>query len=177
MIDAVQDKKAILRNRARELAREPESRTGDEAVLELVKFALAGEQYAIESTQIREVFSVRDLAPLPCTPSFVLGIVNFRGQILTLIDIRSVLELSTSKRTDTAEVIVVDVDDTQVGLLADQVLGVYRTRQDDLQVCPATLTGIRAEYLLGITEDRTAVLDMSGILRSGRIAVQDVSDL
>src|SRR5437899_2669823 len=86
-------KEQVLRARAQLLAREPVAPTAAAEQVVVVEFVLASERYAMESTLIREVYPLREYAALPCTPPFVLGIVNVRGQIITVMDVRWFFEL------------------------------------------------------------------------------------
>ena len=86
----------ILRERALALAAEPgETQTLAQSI-EVVEFLLAHERYAVESAYVREVYPLENLTPLPCTPAFVLGIVNLRGEIVSVIDLRK--SSSTSRK-------------------------------------------------------------------------------
>src|SRR5258707_9878632 len=79
-------RKKILQERAKGLARERKAVDRQEEQLEVVEFLLAGERYAVESSWVREIYPLKDLTPLPGTPSFVPGIINVRGQIVSVVD-------------------------------------------------------------------------------------------
>ena len=74
-------KKSILRSRAKKLSQETKSKGTDEEYFEILEFLLAHETYAIETMFVREVYPMTELTPLPCTPAFVLGLINIKGQI------------------------------------------------------------------------------------------------
>ncbi len=168
-----QQKHEILRARARALAREPQAQPTAEDHLEVIEFVLAGERYAVESAQVREAYPLKDLTPLPCTPPFVLGIMNVRGRILAVIDLRTFFDRPREGLTGLNKVVVIGNDETAIGILADAVIGVHTLRLKDLQPSLPTLTGIRAEYLRGVTNDRVAVLDAARILSDERILVNE----
>jgi purine-binding chemotaxis protein CheW len=128
------DEAAVLHARARQLAQ----RTGTpaaEAMLEVLVFWLADEQYAIETRQIDEVLSLRDLTPLPGTPAFVRGVLNRRGTILAVFDIKRLLGLPEHGLTDLHQVAVVSGNDMTIGLLVDTVV--------DVQMLPEGCSGPR----------------------------------
>ena len=104
---ATPDAREILRARARALARPRERAAVAEASLELLEFRLAQESYALETRHVREVYPLRDLTPLPCTPPFVLGIVNVRGRITPVIDIKKFFDLPDKGLTDLHRIILV----------------------------------------------------------------------
>ena len=168
-----EDKRKILRERAKALARKPEEKTSAQEQVEVVEFLLAHERYALDSSYVREVYPLKELTPLPCTPAFVLGIINVRGQILSIIDLKKFFDLPEKGLTDLNKVIVVHREGMAFGILADVILGVRRIAPQDLQPSLPTLTGIRAEYLRGVTKERLVVLDVGKILLDKNIVVQE----
>jgi len=168
-----EDKRKVLRERAKVLARKPEEKTSAQEQFEVVEFLLAYERYALESSYVREVYPLKELTPLPCTPAFVLGIINVRGQILSIIDLKKFFDLPEKGLTDLNKVIVVQREGMAFGILADVILGVRRIAPQDLQPSLPTLTGIRAEYLRGVTKERLVVLDVEKILLDKNIVVQE----
>ncbi|MCG7849658.1 MAG: chemotaxis protein CheW [ANME-2 cluster archaeon] len=165
------EKKRILKERAIALAQEPEDKDTAEEYLEIVEFLLAYEKYGIESGYIREVYPMKELTPLPCTPPFVLGIINVRGQIISVIDIKKFFDLPEKGLTDLNKVIIVNDGKMEFGILADVIPGVCSVALSELQPSLPTLTGIRAEYLRGVTKERLVVLDMEMILSDEKIIV------
>ncbi|MFA6108987.1 MAG: chemotaxis protein CheW [Candidatus Latescibacterota bacterium] len=167
-----EEKGEILRARRKALAQEAEGvQTADH--LEVVEFLLAYETYGIESVYVREVYPLRELTPVPCTPPFVAGIVNIRGQILSVVDLKRFFDLPEKGLTDLNKVIVVQGGGMELGILADAILGVRTVPLSDLQPSLPTLTGIRAEYLRGVTKERLAVLDAAAVLSDKRIIVRE----
>lgn len=166
-------KKNILKARAIALARQPEDGKSYDEYIEVVEFLLAHEKYGIESKCVREVYPLKELTPVPCTPPFVLGIINVRGKILSVIDIKKFFELPEKGMTDLNRVIIVHNDQMEFGILADAILGVRLIPLLDIQSSLPALTGIRAEYLRGVTEDRLVVLDVEKILSDKKIIVNE----
>jgi len=167
------DARQILRARARALARPPERAAVAEASLEVLEFQLAQERYALETSYVREVHPLKNLTPLPCTPPFVLGIVNVRGRILAVLDLKKFFGLPENGLTDLHRIILVGGNGLELGLLADVSVGVRSIPVDSLQASLPTLTGIGAEYLKGVTAERLVVLDMGRILADSRIIVHE----
>jgi len=141
--------------------------------MEVIEFALAHERYAIETACVREVHTLQDLTSLPCTPDFVAGIVNVRGRILPVIDIRKFFDLPEKGISDMHYLLLVYTDDMEIGILADTVAGVRSVPLDAMQASLPTLTGVREEYLKGVTAERLVILDARRILADRRILVQD----
>jgi len=170
---AMLDPKVILRLRARQLARPPQSASPDAPSLEVLEFRLAQERYALEIRHVREVYPLKELTPLPCTPAFISGIVNVRGRIVPVLDLKKFFDLPETGLTDLHCVILLRSDDLDLGLLADVSVGVRSIPLESLQPSLPTLTGIRSEYLKGVTSDRLVVLDAARILADPKIIVQD----
>ena len=168
-----EERKKILRARARALARKPEEKETGIERLEIVEFQLAAERYAIESSYIGEVYPLKDLTPLPCTPPFVLGIMNVRGNVLSVIDLRKFFDLPEKGLTDLNKVIIVHDERMEFGILADAILGSRLIPVRDLQQSLPTLTDVRADYLKGVTEERLVVLDGGKILSDTRMVVHE----
>ncbi len=171
-----EEKNKILKGRAKKLASEVKTEEAGEEKLEIVEFVLSGERYGIESVHIREAYPLKDFTPIPCTPAFVLGVINVRGRVLSIVDIGRFFDLPRKGITDLNRVIVLGSGDLEFGILADEVLGVSLIPVKDIQESLPTLTGIRAEYLKGVTNDRVAVLDAGKILADKNLVVhQEVS--
>ena len=162
----------ILRRRAQALARIPSPPSSD-TMLELLQFGLASERYAVECRFVQEVHPLRDLTPLPCTPAFIAGIVNVRGRVLTVIDLKKFFGLPERGLTDLHRTIVIRGHDLEVGLLADVIIGISSVPAGSLQPSLPTLTGIRAEYLKGVTEQSLVVLSVDRILLDPKIIVHE----
>ncbi len=167
----------VLHERAQVLARKEMSETEvarcDAERLKVIEFRLAHETYAIEAAFVREVYPLKELTPLPCTPPFICGIVNIRGQILTVIDLKKFFDLPDKGLTDLNKVIVVRTLRLELGILADEIIGVRFLAPDEIQSSLPTLTGVRADYLRGVTSDRSVVLDAARLLSDEKLIVRD----
>ena len=163
----------ILKTRAQALARLPQSVQAADASIEVVEFSLAYERYAIESHWVREVCPLDNLTPLPCTPSFVRGIVNLRGEILSVIDIKKFFDLTEKGLTNLSQLIVLQSGAMTFGILADAVIGAQRIPVADIQPSLPTLTGIRAQYLRGVTPQCVVILDAEKLLTDPKIVVRE----
>lgn len=159
------DKVQILKARAAALARSP-APPQDHASLEVVTFVLGGETYGLQLNWVREIFPLRELTRLPWTPPFVAGIVKLRGKILLVIDVKKLFSLPDKGLTDLNKVLVIQSGDKEMGILADQILGTRRVPLDTLQTSLPTLTGVRTDYLRGVTSQHLIVLDAAKILNS-----------
>jgi len=170
---AAPDARQILRARAQALSRQPQGAVDSGGLVELLEFRLARECYALETLCVSEVHPLKDLTPLPCTPSFVLGIVNVRGRITPVIDIKKFFDLPDKGLTDLHRIILVRGHGLEFGLLADAIVSVRSIPLASLQPSLPTLTGIRSDYLKGVTAEGLVVLDLERILTDPKIIVHE----
>lgn len=164
-------RQAVLEARARVLAAPPPAAVG--AGIEVLEFVLADERYAIESAWVREAVPLRELTVLPGTPAFVLGIIHLRGEILSVLDIRTFFGLARKGLTDLDKAIVLDDGKMRFGVLADRIVGSRRIPVVDVQPPLPTLSVIRPDYLLGVTREREVILDGRKLLADPSIVVAD----
>lgn len=169
--DAMSFQDRILKARARALAGSGGGAPVDR--VDLLVFELAHERYALELEHVREVCPLTELVPVPCTPRFVRGIVNLRGEICPVVDLRRLFDLPERGLTNATRAVVLWDRAREFGVLADVVVGVLAVARDSLQAPPATLVGIQAEFLRGVAEDGLIVLDASQILAHPSMVVRE----
>jgi purine-binding chemotaxis protein CheW len=160
------DLAVILAERTRGYAHVPPTVDAGTHV-EVMLFRLGDEQYAVESRLLRSVQHTRGLAAVPCTPSHVAGILNVRGDIVTVLDLGIALGLAgASREVERAGVLLVELAQLRVGLLVAEVLGVRDLPLDGLD---RSLSG--REFVRGIAESHILLLDLERLLASGRFDV------
>ncbi|MBI4538711.1 MAG: chemotaxis protein CheW [Gemmatimonadetes bacterium] len=153
--------RAMLDERARMLARAPEApRAG---ALELLTFTLAGEVYAVESRYVVEVFRLRELAALPAAEPPVFGVTAWRGELLTILDLRPVLDLASGGLDDLSLVLVLGEDRPAFGVLAGAVHDLVRLDAAAVREPPPGVA-VKREYLRGVTADAVIVLEATALL-------------
>jgi purine-binding chemotaxis protein CheW len=165
-------KQEILRARAKRLAQELAPAPVDRG-LEVLEFALAYENYAFETAYVREVCPLHDLTPVPCAPPHLCGIINLRGQILAVLDIKRLFGLPENRLVDRHHIIVLHKDQEDIGILADAIYGVQAVPLRDIQRVLPTLTGIHAEYLRGVTSQRLVILDAARLMADQKLIVYE----
>lgn len=165
----------ILKARAQALAREPERDDVNGESVEILEFSLAYESYGVESSFVREVYPLKAFTPLPGTPPFVFGIVNVRGQIISVIDLKKFFELPDKGLSDLNKVVIVHNPVLEFGILADAIAGIRSIRISEIQPSLPTLTGIRQDYLRGVTPDRLVVLDAAKLLADKALVVHETA--
>jgi purine-binding chemotaxis protein CheW len=173
VIPTPEAQRALLRSRAQVLAREPLRAATSQDTLDVVEFHLASDTYGVELSYVREVSPLKTFTPLPCTPPFVLGIVNLRGQLLSVIDLKPLFALPAREPTDRQTVIVLQATPMAIGLLADDILGVRSIPLQGLQASLPTITGRRAAYLKGVTREPLVLLDAAKLLADPTLRVME----
>lgn len=163
--DAGDDAQAILQARARALAR-PAAAAPHADAIEVVTFAVAREQYAVESRHVVATFRVAAITPLPGARPPVVGLTAWRGDVLTLLDLRRLVGGSATGLDDLGHVIVLGGRHVLLGVLADVVHGLARLAPDALLPVPAARArAAHAPTLLrGITRDAMLLLDADALL-------------
>lgn len=168
MSDAQLDE--VLRRRAEQLARLPLSPdTGDE--VEVLACQMGDERYAIETRHLRAVQWTTSITPVPCTPAFVVGIVSVRGEIVTLLDLATMIGLRAVPLLASDKplpVLLLGLAGLRSGLVVDEVLGVERLKLDALRAAPSG-----REFVRGVGPRDTVVLDVEALMGSGRFTVSD----
>jgi purine-binding chemotaxis protein CheW len=166
-----EDVKRILKSRAEKIARMKEYKKETASHLYIVEFLLGEEKYGIEVPYLQEVFPLKQLTPLPGTPDFILGIINVRGRIIPIMDIKKFFDIPDKGITDLNRVLIIRKDDIETGILADKIIEVKAVISEELQPPMITLTGIRSDYLIGITSERLIVLDIARIMDDPAIII------
>lgn len=169
----IDDKTEILKARAKALGRAPESADASGERVEVLEFVLAYERYGIESRFVREVYPLKAVTPVPCTPPFVLGIINVRGRILSVIDIKKFFDLPEQGLAELSQAVIVSDDGMEFAILADSIAGFRFVSIGDILPSLPTLTGIRQDYLKGITKDRMVILDARKLLSEKTLVVNE----
>ena len=167
------EKEKILEARTKALAREVKEEELAAEYLTVAEFMLANERYGIELNNISEVYPLKDLTPMPCTPPFVLGVFNVRGKIQTILDIKKFFNLPDKGLSDLNKVIIVRAREMEAGILADTILGIKSIPLSQVQSTLPTLTDIRAEYMKGVTSDQLIILDVEKIFSDEKIIVNE----
>ena len=163
----------ILKARAESLAQERDAGPDAREHLEVLSFLLGQEKYGVETRYVREVCPLNELTLLPGTPPFVLGIVNVRGRVLSVIDIRKLFDLPQKGVGDLDRIIILHHEGMELGLLGNSIIGVGKVPVDELQPSLPTLTGLRGALLKAVTRDRMAILDAARLLCDDRIIVRE----
>ncbi|MDR0306905.1 MAG: chemotaxis protein CheW [Chitinispirillales bacterium] len=124
-------------------------------------FKLINEEYGIEILKVREIIGVMAITSLPRTPPFVRGVINLRGKVIPVIDLRKKFDMENTDDTDQTCIIVVDVASKngyiQIGILVDSVSEVLDIAGEDIEDAPAFGTNIDTDFILGMAKAKGSV--------------------
>jgi purine-binding chemotaxis protein CheW len=119
-------------------------------MIQLVTFKLEEETYGVNVMQVQEVLRVTEIAPVPGAPYFVLGIINLRGNVVTVIDTRSRFGLSATDLTDNSRIVIIEGEGQVVGILVDSVAEVVELRESQIDTAPNVGNEETARYIQGV---------------------------
>lgn len=156
----------ILKERARQLAKERGSTDGDAEKTLVVEFLLFPEKYAIAASFVEEVLTMKEMTPLPGTPEYMMGVINFRGRIVPVINLKILFKLKEQGLTEMNKVILLRKDQVVFGLLADGITGSQSIAIDQLAAPPHNLSNIGKEFISGLRPDGTIVMDAAKVFDS-----------
>ena len=147
---ASETEKIIFRQRADKLRSSTEAGEQTE-LISLAVVAINGKYFGLNLELVREFIKISQITIIPCTPDYIIGNMNLRGEILTLVDINQPLSLSTNKATKSAKAVVIEVDDITAGIAVEEVLDVIYCPSVAIKPIPIAVEGNTAEYLQGMT--------------------------
>ncbi|MBY6018264.1 chemotaxis protein CheW [Halomonas denitrificans] len=129
-------------------------------VLQWVTFHLEQETYGINVMQVREVLRYSDIAPVPGAPSYVLGIINLRGNVVTVIDTRARFGLPEAAITDNTRIVIIEAEDQVVGILVDSVAEVVYLNSSEVDSAPNVGNEESAKFIQGVChrDDKLLIL-------------------
>jgi len=126
-------------------------KTADDEVLQWVTFKLDSETYGINVMQVQEILRYSEIAPVPGAPLYVLGIINLRGNVVTVIDTRSRFGIEPSEITDNSRVVIIESDNQVIGILVDSASEVVYLRASEIDVAPNVGNDESAKYIQGVS--------------------------
>ena len=134
-------------------------------------FALGKEEYGLEILKVREIIGYMDITAVPRTPSYVKGVINLRGQVISVVDLRAKFGMELAERTDQTCIIVVDIEQggrrLNTGIVVDRVSEVLSIGADKIEDAPAFDSSVHIDFILGmgkIGETVKILLDIDKVL-------------
>jgi len=136
------------------------ARLETEELRQFISFSVGQEEYGLELLRVKEVIRVREITWLPKAPSFVKGIINLRGDVIPIVDLRDKFGLAASAETAQTRVIVVEVSGQLVGMVVDSASQVVRIPTAQIDPPPPVLGGFSQDFITGVgkLEDKLVIL-------------------
>jgi len=160
------DDKELLKYRAKNLAKQDDTLNPAELYTrEILGFMLSGEQYAIETKFVTEALSIHELTPVPGTPAYLNGIMNVRGRIVPVINLKKFFNLKEEGITASTKAIILRDEFYEVAVLTDAILPTSVTAESSIKPVPSNIHGIGAEHLLGVTHDAVIIIDGKSFIK------------
>ncbi|UZJ45251.1 chemotaxis protein CheW [Marinimicrobium sp. C6131] len=153
-----------------------QSKGGDDQVLQWVTFRLDGETYGINVMQVQEVLRYSEIAPVPGAPPYVLGIINLRGNVVTVIDTRHRFGLAEGEVTDNTRIVIIETDNHVIGIMVDSVAEVVYLNQSEIETAPNVGNEESAKFIQGVchkNDELLILIDLNKLLTNEEWAELD----
>ncbi|AZN40874.1 chemotaxis protein CheW [Paenibacillus albus] len=141
--------------------------------IKVIVFGLANEEYGVEVDKVRTIERMMPITRVPKTPAFIKGVINLRGVVLPVIDLRGRFGLPETEETESSRVIIVAVNDLEVGFIVDAANDVIDIDEKSIDTPPEVVGGIKAKYLRGVAkigDNRLLImLNLSEVLNKSEI--------
>ncbi|TDT68583.1 purine-binding chemotaxis protein CheW [Hypnocyclicus thermotrophus] len=137
---------------------EKEKNMSDE--LQVVVFILDKNYYGVHILQVQEIIKMTEITQLPNTPDFIKGIVNLRGNIVPIMNLRKRFGLTEQKENENAKILILKLEELQFGIIVDEISEVEKVSVSSIEAPPKIVSGVRGEFINGIakTNDRLLIL-------------------
>ncbi len=138
---------------------------GDDEVLQWVTYRLGDETYGINVMQVQEVLRYTEIAPVPGAPEYVIGIINLRGNVVTVIDTRARFGLPEGDITDNTRIVIIEADEHVVGIMVDSVAEVVYLKSSEIDSAPNVGTEESTKFIQGVSNRDDELLKLVDLNR------------
>ncbi len=139
-------------------------------------FFLNDEVYGIEILKVREIIGLMDITNVPQTPDYMTGVINLRGKVIPVIDLRLKFSMPEEEHTQETCTIVVEVDNTSIGIIVDRVSEVMEIKGDEIEGAPQFGQGIDTNFIMGLGKTKETIvilLDIAKVLSAEELAMAE----
>lgn len=154
--------------------------TGNSREGKYLSFSLGGEEYGISILKVKEIIGMMRITPLPQTPEYARGVINLRGRVIPVIDLRVRFDMEPIDYTDRTCIVVVEIDSNSgrlhIGMVVDSVSEVLNIKSSDIEDTPSFGMTLRTEYILGMAKTAGSVkilLEINKVLNADELAIWD----
>ncbi|GAC1410168.1 MAG: chemotaxis protein CheW [Candidatus Velthaea sp.] len=137
--------------------------------MQVVSFALGSEEYGVDIAQVQEINRMVTITHVPRAPHFMEGVINLRGQLIPIIDLRTRFGMARAEHTKNTRIVVTEIGSKRVGMVVDSVSEVLRIPVEQIEDAPDMIAGVETEYIRGVgkIEDRLIIMLDLGRVISG----------
>nr|WP_035271112.1 chemotaxis protein CheW [Desulfonatronum thiodismutans] len=142
----------------------------DSNLLQLVTFHIGEEEFGVEILKVQEIIRMMGITRVPKAPDFVEGVINLRGKVIPIIDLRTRFGMAAQDHDKHTRIIVIEINSVIIGFVVDSVSEVLRIPADTVEPPPPIISGIESEYIRGVGKlaDRLLILlDLDSLLSKG----------
>jgi purine-binding chemotaxis protein CheW len=158
-----------------------QTKTAGDTMDQMISFAISDEDYGVDIQTVKEVIRKKEITRLPKAPAFVKGVINLRGDVIPIIDLRERFNMEQQEYTSMTRVIVVEVEGRSIGMVVDSVSHVLRIEEGQIEPPPPCVGKASKEYIRGVgkVDDKLIVLlNINHILSTEeKIELQKVNEL
>lgn len=151
----------------------------DNTLIQLVTFKIAEEEFGVDILRVQEIIRMMPITKVPNAPSFVEGVINLRGKVIPIIDMRRRFDMAATAHDAQTRITVMDLRGQVVGFVVDEVREVLRIKESTVEAPPRMVTGIGSDYLKGVgkLDDRLLILlDLDQLLSETEMEALDATE-
>lgn len=140
---------------------------------QFVVFKLGDEEYGVNILQVKTIERLMEITRVPKAPEFVEGVINLRGEVVPVIDLRKRFSLPERTNTDNTRIIIVSIEDITVGMIVDSATEVLQISEDDIDPAPSIVGSVDSDYIDGVgkIDDRLLILlNLKKVLKSEELS-------
>jgi len=136
-------------------------------VIQVVSFHLSSEEYGVDISQVQEIIRMVEITHVPRAPHFMEGVINLRGQLIPIIDLRTRFGMARAQTTKNTRIIVTEIGNKRVGIVVDNVSEVLNIPIESVEEAPEMIAGVGTEYIQGVgkmNERLIILLDLTMVM-------------
>ncbi len=143
-------------------------------VVQVVSFELGNEEYGVDISQVQEIIRMVEITHVPRAPHFMEGVINLRGQLIPIIDLRTRFGMQRTDKTKSTRIVVTEIGSKRVGIVVDSVSEVLNIPLEQVENAPDMIAGVGTEYIQGVgkVNDRLIILLDLTMVISGEEKIQ-----
>lgn len=146
-----------------------QNQDAEDAQLQWATFQLSNELYGINVMQVKEVLRLTEIAPVPGAQNFILGIINLRGNVITVVDTRTLFGLPNAEPSDNTRIIVIELVDQVIGMMVDSVAEVIYLKKSEIERTPNIGTDDSIKFIQGVSyhnDELITLLDLNRMIEN-----------